>query len=211
MKRLAGMQQESNKENSSLKDELLLVRRLQEGDREAFAELYRFYQPRLERFLLPFKDISDPESIIHDVFLKLWFRREALVGLRSFENYIFRMAKNRLIDLRRSEQARASREKSIRFGEDVSPAPYNLLEYKEFYEVALEAIGRLPERQQQIYRLSVFQNYSLDEIAAEMNVSKAVVIKQLYLAARFVRSELRKNPAVSWMIVLAGISLALSR
>lgn len=205
------MLQESNKENRSLKDELLLVRRLQEGDREAFAELYRFYQPRLERFLLPFKDISDPESIIHDVFLKLWFRREALVGLRSFENYIFRMAKNRLIDLRRSEQTRASREKSISSGEDVSPAPYHSLEYKEFYEVALEAIGRLPERQQQIYRLSVFQNYSLDEIAVEMNVSKAVVIKQLYLAARFVRNELRKNPAVSWMIVLAGISLALSR
>ena len=66
------------------------------------------------------------------------------------------------------------------------------LESKEFYEYAIRAIARLPERQRSIYEMSVFQDRSLDEIAATLGLSKSVVIKQLYLANKTVRGEVKK-------------------
>jgi RNA polymerase sigma-70 factor (ECF subfamily) len=159
--------------------------------------LYKRYQPRLLRLLQPFRDVESPEEIIQDIFLKLWLKREFMTGLRSVEHYLYRMARNRLMDLHRSKQARQAREKEALLLSG-SPGLFSALEYKEFYAIVLQTLEQLPERQRLIYRLSVFQDRSLDEIAAELGFSKAVVIKQLYLANKYIRAALRQHPSLEW-------------
>ncbi|MFT3826610.1 MAG: sigma-70 family RNA polymerase sigma factor [Chitinophagaceae bacterium] len=176
-------------------DENVLLQKLPDGDVDAFSLLYKKYQPKLRVFLYPFKAVEDPEEVIQDIFLKIWVKRETLAGLQSFEQYLFRMAKNRVLDLLKSNEARRRRELQWQqHSDDAIADGFNIQEYKEFHRFALEAIRNLPPRQQQIYTLRVFEDLSLDEIGEVMNVSKAVVTKQLYLATKAVRKEVAKFP-----------------
>jgi len=186
-------------------DEILLLEQLADGDVVAFTTLYKRYQPRLLRLIAPFRDIEDPEEVIQDIFLKLWLKREFVTGLRSVEFYLYRMARNRLLDIRRSKKARLAREQAVSAelveesaGRPAQDSAGTLLEYKEFYGMVIQTITQLPQRQQEIYRLSLFLDRSLDEIAEELHLSKAVVIKQLYLANKFIRAQLRKPPGGEW-------------
>ncbi|WP_127124980.1 RNA polymerase sigma factor [Pseudoflavitalea rhizosphaerae] len=167
-----------------------LVQQLAASSMAAFQLLYKRYQPLLYRYLLPFRMVEDPDEVIQDIFLKLWTKRESLTAVRSLPQYLFRMARNRLLDLHRSNRARQERETATSAGPE--PSGMSPLECKEFYEYALRAIARLPERQRIIYEMSVFQDRSLDEIASVLGLSKPVVIKQLYLANKMVRGEVKK-------------------
>jgi RNA polymerase sigma factor (sigma-70 family) len=170
-----------------------LIQELTQGSMAAFQLLYKRYQPVLQRYLQPFRMVEEPDEVIQDIFLKLWTKRASLTAVRSFPHYLFRMARNRLLDLHKSNRARLQRETATSPAlerEQLSmPSP---LESKEFYEYALRAIARLPERQRTIYEMSVLQDRSLDEIATILGLSKSVVIKQLYLANKTVRGEVKK-------------------
>lgn len=170
-----------------------LIQELAQGSMTAFQLLYKRYQPVLQRYLQPFRMVEEPDEVIQDIFLKLWTKRASLTAVRSVPHYLFRMARNRLLDLHKSNRARQQRETATSLAlerEQFSrQAP---LESKEFYEYALRAIASLPERQRTIYEMSVFQDRSLDEIANTLGLSKSVVIKQLYLANKTVRSEVKK-------------------
>lgn len=167
-----------------------LLQQLATGSMAAFQLLYKRYQPLLHRYLQPFSVVEEPDEVIQDIFLKFWWKRESLTAVRSVPQYLFRMARNRLLDLHRSNRARQQRETATSTG--LEPEQNSVLESKEFYEYALRAIARLPERQRLIYEMNVFQDLSLDEIATELGLSKSVVIKQLYLANKSVRGEVKK-------------------
>lgn len=167
-----------------------LLQQLTTGSMAAFQLLYKRYQPLLHRYLQPFSIVEEPDEVIQDIFLKLWWKRESLTAVRSVPQYLFRMARNRLLDLHRSNRARQQRETATSAG--LEAAENSALESKEFYEYALRAIARLPERQRLIYEMNIFQDLSLDEIASTMGLSKSVVIKQLYLANKSVRGEVKK-------------------
>lgn len=170
-----------------------LLQQLSEGSIAAFKCLYQRYQPVLHRYLQPFKLVHDADEVVQDIFLKLWIKRRSLTSIRSFDQYLFRMARNRLLDLHKSNRARLLREiESHPASEAATGFTFSKLEHKEFYEFALRAIAQLPERQRIIYELSVFQDQSLDEIALQLGLSKSVVIKQLYLANKYVRGEVKK-------------------
>lgn len=183
-----------------------LLQQLSQGSITAFKWLYQRYQPVLHRYLQPFRMVEDPDEVVQDIFLKLWTKRESLTAIRRFDQYLFRMARNRLLDLHKSNRARHQREtESQPASEPTAGFSVSKLEHKEFYEFALRAIAQLPERQRIIYELSVFNDQSLDEIAEQLGLSKSVVIKQLYLANKFVRGEVKKFGQVffSLLTVLA--------
>lgn len=170
-----------------------LIQQLSAGSIAAFQLLYKRYQPLLHRYLQPFRMVEEPDEVIQDIFLKLWTKRFSLTAVRSLPQYLFRMARNRLLDLHKSNRARQERESATHTasGQD-QPTLSSPLESKEFYEYALKAIAKLPERQRIMYEMSVFQDRSLDEIATAMGLGKSVVIKQLYLANKTVRGEVKK-------------------
>ncbi len=82
-------------------NELLILQKVSEGDWDAYADLFNYYLPKLSQYIYPFTDRSreDTEEVIQEVFLKIWEKRKSLTAIRSFDSYLFRMAKNQLIDL----------------------------------------------------------------------------------------------------------------
>ncbi|HVK46578.1 MAG TPA: RNA polymerase sigma factor [Pseudobacter sp.] len=186
---------------SELVDEPLLIRRCVNGDRAAFSMIYSHYAPLLYRLLYPLTRESrhDAEEIIQDVFLSIWEKRELLPAIRNFRPFLFRMARNKLIDLRRKEgvKKRAAGKLEILTESAVSPEDDAL--YSEYHSFAMKAIAALPPRQRQVFDLRMSEDLSLDEIATQLQITTHAVKKNLYTAINSVKEQLRKNP--DWFVL----------
>lgn len=174
------------------------------GNRKAYAELYSSYMPRLYHYLFPLLNESkqDTEEIIQEVFLCIWEKRASLVAVQSFQAYVFRIARNKLVDQHRSRKARirlAGRAQTATAPQVVLPEEDIL--YIHYNKIAREAINRLSPKKQEIFRLSTQEDLSMPEIAAQLGISRSVVKKQLYAARQFVKNYLRHN--AEWMVATA--------
>lgn len=181
---------------SSLKDESVLLKQMAEGNKSAFNILYNYFQPKLYLYILPFIKKSEigADEILQDIFVKMWMKRESFAGIISLEYYLYRMARNRLIDIKRSH--RVVELQKVNYQQNTSMVDNQTekeLQFREFRKIVVKAIGNLTERRRKIFELSVDKDLSLTDIAVEMKISKDVVKKQLYQASRFVREYLQKH------------------
>ncbi|RBL88943.1 RNA polymerase sigma factor [Chitinophaga flava] len=187
-----------------MNDDVSLLERLSTGDRHAFTELYQRYQPKLSRYLLPFTGHANDtaDEIVQDVFVKLWLKRETLAGLQRLEYYLYRMARNRMVDIFRHEKSRRQHDaRAMEAAGDI----YQLedeLKYREYHQLAREAIALMPERRRQIFELSTQRDLSWAEIADNMNLSVAVVKKQLHLASRSVKEYIARHGDIILFLLL---------
>jgi RNA polymerase sigma-70 factor (family 1) len=189
----------------ALNDESVLLQRLADNSQEAFTILFKHYQPKLYLYLLPFTDASNynPEEIIQDIFIKIWLKRETFIGIQSFEYYLYRMARNRLLDFYRKEKSRQKNETLfVQRSDSQDNRTENEFKFKEYHGIALKAINLLPERRKRIFELSTQQDLSLDDIAFQLNLSRDVIKKQLYLANRFIREYIRRHGGIPLSILL---------
>lgn len=126
--------------------------------------------------------------------MKLWLKRKELSGIAVLEYYLQRMAKNRLLDLLK---LRDIREKHARAYATLPSAdginPGEQLQLKEYHSIAREGIEKLPDRRRIIFSMSILEGFSIDEIAAQLQLSKDVVKKQLQKAKAYVRDYISKN------------------
>jgi RNA polymerase sigma-70 factor (family 1) len=189
--------------NNELAAERELIQRCVEGDRQAFASLYSHYAPLLYKAVYPLTNRSkeDAEEIIQELFVKIWDRRDNMLTIQSFRPFIFRLARNRVIDWYRKNESKKNyctfysekyRDESVSVTDD--------LLFEEYYAIAMEAIAKLPSRQKQIFNLRHTDDLSLIEIAAELRISLHAVKKQLCQATRFVRDYLHKHG--EWLITM---------
>lgn len=162
------------------------------GDRQAFADLYTTHFPALFRFVyFTTRSRADAEEIIQDIFLKMWERRETLTEIRSLEDYLFIMAKNKLFDHARQQATRLKAVQELGAGQEASgnTAEGDLI-YKEYERAAMEAITKLPKRKQLIFFMRTQQSMSLNEIAAAFHISRSAVKKHLYASIHFIKQQL---------------------
>ncbi|WP_143310361.1 RNA polymerase sigma factor [Chitinophaga vietnamensis] len=190
-----------------LVDEKDLLQRISEGDRASYAILYSHYYPLLYRFIYFISQSQeDTEEIIQEVLLKIWEKRAVLVGIASFEDYVFRMARNKLTDLarRNSTRTKAVQQVAQRLPEADNKTEKDLI-YRLYYQTAVAAIEQLPERRRAIFLMSAQDEMTLDEIAEAMQLSRSAVKKQLYAAIRFIKEYLRHHAEWTTVLVLCCV------
>lgn len=175
-------------------DERELMQRIATGDRKAFTIVYSRYLQSLYRYIYLFtKSKETSEEIIQTVFIKIWERRETLGNVNSFKGYIYRSAKNLLLDeIRRSKvQAKVFSALKPDTEESCEKSDAKII-YNEYYEMEQNAISLLPAKRKQIVKLRTQDDLTLDEIAEKLSISKGVVKKQLYSGMHFIRKYLQK-------------------
>ncbi|MCO5238400.1 MAG: RNA polymerase sigma-70 factor [Chitinophagaceae bacterium] len=184
------------------KDLLALIAK---GDRLAFKQLYSGCLDDLYRFIFLFtKSKEETEDILQEIFIKIWENREKLSEVNSLKNYLFRFAKNKLLDNIRHLQVRQRVLSEIRRTRDVSGnITADQYTYREYYQLVQQAIEKLPPKRKLIFQLNIENGLSLDEIAGQLNISRSVVQKQIYKASYFVRDYLFKHSEPSFCIVAA--------
>jgi RNA polymerase sigma factor (sigma-70 family) len=185
-------------------EEKALMVSCSKGDRRAYAFLYTCYLSPLCRNLFLFTRSKDEsEEIAQEVFVKIWEKKECLATVQSFRSYVFKTAKNHLLDIIRRKKAenkildylRPETEESGEYSD--SDAIYN-----QYQQIALEAKNMLPQKRKRIFEMKNEEGMALDEIAASLSISKTVVKKQLYAATDFIREYLRKHAEMTTELVI---------
>lgn len=187
-----------------LYNESNLLLQASQGSREAFTQLYSQHLDAVTQYVHLFTTSRDEaDEIIQDVFVRVWEQRDKLATVTAFRPYIARSARNRLLDRLRHQQVRKAAIVELVQRDTTAETPEDIWNYRFIYEKVQRQIAALPAQCQHVFRLSVEKGLSLDEIAAELNISKSGVKNQLYKAQKLVRQcfEEKDTFAFCWFIL----------
>src|ERR1700675_678378 len=158
-------------------DDLELHRRLSEGDRGAFDELYRRYSPTA--YGLAYRLTGQQmlaQDVVHDALMALWRAPEAFAPARgAFRTFFLSLVHHRAVDtVRREERLRKRTERAANLepvagedlAEDVVDEAFLGIRRRE----VREALTTLPAAQRQVLEMAYFQAYTQAQIAEELGI-----------------------------------------
>ena len=124
-----------------------------------YQRIYLEYAPMLLRFAGKFVSGFFAEDIVHDVFLKLWDRQVFLLPDDDLKRILYVAVRNACIDhLRRSnveQEILDIRAVQLKLDElDYFESSDELFMRKDLLDLLMKKVEELPERGQEIFRLS---------------------------------------------------------
>lgn len=170
-------------------NERLLWSQFKNGDREAFATLYRLHSTSLIAYglkLCPDRDLLKDK--IQELFVELWNSRNNLAAIDSVKFYLFKALRYKVIrqEKTRHLQIRIARSAADLLGDGQEDSIETTIIDKEIHDahkaLLQTAIKRLSERQQEIIQLRFYQGFSNEQIAGLMNMNYQSVCNLLYRA-----------------------------
>lgn len=192
-----------------------LNERLNQGEPEAFSELFKQTHPRLMGYCRLFiDDKKEAEDIVQECFLHLWKNHAKIDLKKSVESLLFVSLRNRCLNYLK-EKDRFSFSKQY---DDLAPNELQYLYQLDFLdkrELSLEeqmikalkvAIQELPDRKREILVKSKIEGMKQRQIAEELGISVKTVEKHLKEAKLELRTKLEKQFA-SLSIVLSLLLL----
>ncbi|MBN9383880.1 MAG: sigma-70 family RNA polymerase sigma factor [Chitinophagaceae bacterium] len=171
-------------------NEPVLVKRISDGDAEAFSQIFHQYNKTVYHTVMTYvKDVPEAEEIVQQIFVKLWENRSSLAGVRSFRDYFFIATRNSVFSYF-NRLARHSRlMKHVRSGQtEIVDDTDHLVLQRQYDALVGQAIEQLPPQQKQVYLLTERDALNYDQIAANMQISRSTVKKHMELARKAVRS-----------------------
>ncbi len=153
-----------------------LIRRAQEGDAEAMAEIYQLYAPVIFRyFFFRVNDQATAEDLTGEVFLDLVKALPRYVerGI-PFTAWLFRIAHARLVDHHRRAVYRQTEELSEALVDHASDPEAEVVDRAGTRRLE-EAIMALTDEQRMVIQLRFTERFSLEETAQAMGKTTGAV------------------------------------
>jgi RNA polymerase sigma-70 factor (ECF subfamily) len=170
-------------------EEAGLVANIRGGSNKAFQDLVHTYQHRLTALGMRFfKNLSDTEDFVQDVFLKLFSKINSFRGEARFSTWCTRVAYNVAINTvnRRKEQESLNAEALS--GQDPGPEEK---EVQKMTERALrKGITELPEHYAKTVDLCFFHNLPYKEISDIMAIPVNTVKSQVFRAKKMLKEKM---------------------
>lgn len=150
----------------------------------AFDALMRRHWARLFHFVARSVARSDDaEDLAQEVFVRVWEGRARWQPGGSVQAFIYRIARNLLLDRTRHEHVRERTADEVRRLAGVAPSPLESAVHGELSRALDEALSRLPPRRREAFLLVRFQGLTLAEAAEAMDLAPQTVANHVYLAA----------------------------
>ena len=180
--------------NMSSKAELtLLVERVVDGDRSAFAVLYDELAPTL--FAVVKRVLRDPamsEEVTQEVFVELWTSVANFDATRaSVSTWAVTIARRRAVDRVRHEQSQRNRIDALkgRRPDTVADIDDGVVASEEARRVRA-AIATLPQDQREVIRLAFVEGYAHGAIAERLDIPLGTVKGRVRGGLKRLRGEL---------------------
>jgi RNA polymerase sigma factor (sigma-70 family) len=169
------------------------------------AEAARRERPRLRNFIR--KRVTNPadaEDILQDVFYELVETYRLIKPIDELTAWLFRVARNRIIDFFRSKQREIQRcspgdskreKRSMVTAEGylswTNDGPEEAFAHSVLFEELADALEDLPEEQRDVFLAHELMGYSFKEIAVESGVSVNTLLSRKHRAVIRLRERLR--------------------
>jgi RNA polymerase sigma-70 factor, ECF subfamily len=158
-----------------------LLQRSQNGDSEAFSELYeRVFTPLYRYIYIRTRDTDVAEDLTQTVFVNVYRNLDRVSELTLA--YFYTAARNAITDHWRKPSAHDQSEEILMQVQDVKPGPAEVLDQKLVREHILAAIAQLSTEQQDVITLRFIEGLSGKETAQLLGKSE-VATRQLQVRA----------------------------
>ena len=173
-------QAKASTDTPEVKIEVVLVKAVLAGDREAFGQLYDLYAPMIHGILLARIPRSEVDDLVQDIFLHAFRKLHTLRDWAAFGPWIAMIARNRAMDFyRRSKE-------TVEVSEDLPSTDLGTSRANEI----LELIRALPEAYRETLVLRLVEGMTGPEIAARTGLTPASVRVNLHRGMKQLREKL---------------------
>ena len=165
-----------------------IIQAISDKNELAFASFYNHHWDSL--FISAYKVLKDEEAckdVVQEVFLSIW-GNEQLQDIKNIEGYLHQSVRYKvLMALRKAKVSEKHLETVTEVAENTTE---NLLAYEELNDTVERSIGSLPERCQEVFRMSRMENLSNKEIAERLDISVRTVETHIGNALRKLKNAL---------------------
>lgn len=180
-----------------------IVEQCQRGDREAFGQLYTLMHDRLLRVCQRYvPDETTCEDLLHDAFLLIFSKIDSIKDISKAEAWMQKVTQN--LALTYLQQRKQKHEVPL---DSIKEAAVSVdMGSAETYEKILALIDQLPNSYQRVFRMSVLEGMSHQQIADLLNIDSHTSSAELFRAKKM----LRRSLAVLFLGLLAiGVPIGL--
>jgi RNA polymerase sigma factor, sigma-70 family len=175
-------------------EEQAIVRRVQDGDVNAFGDLVAAYEKNVYNLALRMTgSAQDAEDMAQEAFLKAYSSLAGFRGESKFSVWLYRIVSNVCLDFLRKKGKRQTVSLSAEDddGEDVvldvpdtAQSPEALLEKKLTRDAVRRGLASLPEDARQILLLREIQGLSYEEIGETLGLEAGTVKSRIFRARK---------------------------
>jgi len=181
---------------SSMHDDKLVIRRVLQGDREAFAVIVeRYQQPLLNYLGRMLGEREQSLEFAQDVFMKAYSSLNSYREEYKFSTWLFRIASNHMIDFWRKKKIPAvsldrsfSEDGATPQAPDPGPSVIRAYELAELRKKIESALRRIPESLRELFILRHVNEFSYEDIAAIKSLPVGTVKNRVFQAKEAVRN-----------------------
>jgi RNA polymerase sigma-70 factor (ECF subfamily) len=177
---------------------------LEKGEKCAFETLFRLYYSKLVHIAKGYLVYhQEAESIVQNVFLKIWENRGGLKEVTNINSYLYSVTKNSCLDQLKHEKVKRNyldqrflikSEIQRQFIQDDAAS---LLLENELESKIMRSIELLPEKCKNVFKKSRFEGLKHGEIAAQMGISHKTVDNHIASALKHMKLHLREYITIS--------------
>jgi RNA polymerase sigma-70 factor (family 1) len=173
-------------------DDAILLKLLKAGDGAALEEIYFRYSETV--FVAALKKVRSreiAEELVQNLFIRLWIKREEL-NIQQLPAYLQTAIRYQVIDYIRSTIIRERYYQNVKEQQHTHEnASESRLLLHELSLAIDNTIKKLPQKTQEIFRLSRYEKRSIKEIAQYMNLSEKAVEYHMTQSLKFMRLHLK--------------------
>ncbi len=174
--------------------EAAVIRRVLDGDANAFEDLVAAYEKNVYNLALRMTgNAQDAEDMAQEAFVKAYTSLPGFRGDSKFSVWLYRIVSNVCLDFLRRQNRRPASSLSLEDedGEesqmdipDESQSPEQLLERSLTQEAVQRGLQSLSEEQRQILLLREIQGLSYEEIAETLDLEAGTVKSRIFRARK---------------------------
>ena len=168
---------------------------LKKGDEEAFRKILEDYNDKLYYFIFSIaKSDYVSEEILQEVFIRVWTHRKSIDVSRSFDSFIYTIARNLTYNFLRNVANRESLKRELwknitYFNKETE----DTLLLNEYQEIVDDILSNLPKQKRSIFILSKREGKSNQEIADLLGISPKTVKNHLWKTLQLVKIQLQPH------------------
>ncbi|NRA40650.1 MAG: sigma-70 family RNA polymerase sigma factor [Planctomycetes bacterium] len=173
---------------TAIQDDRDLAQRAQAGDHAAFNSLVEAYSSRIFNMLLQLcnGDRDMASELTQEAFVRAYERLDSFAGESKFYTWLYRLARNRAIDVLKRKRPMSSDPHKLDVGSSTID-PSADLERSELQAQVQSALAQLKDEQREIILLRDFDGHDYQEIATLLDIAPGTVKSRLNRARKSLR------------------------
>lgn len=181
---------------AALDAEVHLVDRARNGDRHAFAQLYRSRLDGVSRYVGAIvRDADRTEDVVAQTFMLAWRDLTKLRKPARFDAWLYKIAHNQAITELRRPGAASIDDAPEPTDDDRAVSPEGNIEAWHDALTLRDALRALPEQQRLVIQLRFFQELSSIEVAHQLGKTEQAIYALQYRAIASLREILEQDAA----------------